>query len=59
MGSQLWISGWKSWDDSMPTNEQNKQGHKFASECADACQIMQESVEAEGLIVIQHMTISK
>jgi hypothetical protein len=27
MGSQLRISGWKSWDDSMSTNEQNKQGN--------------------------------
>jgi hypothetical protein len=27
MGSQLWISGWKSWDASMSTNEQNKQGN--------------------------------
>ncbi len=29
MGSQLWISGWKGWDDSMSTNEQNKQGNKL------------------------------
>jgi hypothetical protein len=29
MASQLRISGWKSWDDSMSTNEQNKQGNKL------------------------------
>jgi hypothetical protein len=29
MGSQLQISGWKSWDDSTSTNEQNKQGNKL------------------------------
>jgi hypothetical protein len=57
MGSQLrTVVGRVGMIQCPPMSKTNKE---INSKCADACQIIQESIEAVGLIAIQHMTISK